>query len=53
MPVRELIYEFEKVALKEYSSFVILNDNRIITDASKPIANEQISKELTLGILIK
>ncbi|AKJ43524.1 hypothetical protein [Pragia fontium] len=52
MPVRELIYEFDKEALKWYPSYAILNDDRIVTDSSKLIAIEQLSTELSLGITI-
>lgn len=52
MPARELIYEFDKDAVRWYPSYAVLNDNRIITDSSKLIAIEQLPTELSIGVSI-
>lgn len=53
MPIRELIYEFDKDAERWYPSYAVLNDNRIITNSSKLIAIEQLPTELSIGISIR
>ena len=49
MPVRQLIYEFDKEVLLWFPSYAVLNDNRIITDNGALIAIEQLPKDLSLG----
>ncbi|TMJ02190.1 MAG: hypothetical protein E6G97_13550 [Alphaproteobacteria bacterium] len=50
MPVRELIYEFDKDALVWFPSYAVLDDNRIITDNTALIAIEQLPTSLSLGV---
>jgi hypothetical protein len=50
MPVRQLIYEFDKEALMWFPSYAVLNDNRIITDNSALIAIEKLPTSLSLGL---
>jgi hypothetical protein len=50
MPLRQLIYEFDKENDVWSPSFAILNDNRIITDNIALIALEQLPKGLSLGL---
>jgi hypothetical protein len=50
MPVRQLIYEFDKEVLMWFPSYAILNDNRIITDNGALIAIEQLPTSLSLGL---
>ncbi len=50
MPARQLIYEFDKDALKWFPSYAVLSDNRIVTDNNALIAIEQLPTGLSLGL---
>lgn len=47
---RQMVYEFDKEALLWAPSFVVLNDDRIITDNLALIAIENLPKGLSLGL---
>ncbi|MNL79879.1 hypothetical protein D3C87_2065790 [compost metagenome] len=47
---RQMVYEFDKEALLWAPSFVLLNDDRIITDNLALIAIENLPKGLSLGL---
>lgn len=47
---RQLVYEYDKEALLWSPSFVLLNDDRIITDNLALIAIENLPKGLSLGM---
>lgn len=49
-PGRQLIYEFDNVALKWYPSFAILDDHQIITNNQDLISIEQLPVGLSLGL---
>jgi hypothetical protein len=52
MPARQLIYEFDKDALRWFPSYAILKDSRIITDHGALIAIEQLPTGLSLGLSV-
>jgi len=47
---RQMVYEFDKEALRWAPSFVLLTDDRIITDNLALIAIENLPKGLSLGL---
>lgn len=47
---KQMVYEFDKDALLWSPSFVVLTDDRIITDNLALIAIENLPKELSLGL---
>lgn len=49
-PARQLVYEFDKEALRWFPSYAILFNNKIITSDTALIALEQLPSELSLGI---
>jgi hypothetical protein len=49
-PARQLVYEFDKGALRWFPSYAVLTDGRIITDNSALIAIEQLPSSLSLGL---
>jgi hypothetical protein len=49
VPARQLVYEFDREALRWFPSYAVLNDDRIITDNSALIAIEQLPAGLSLG----
>ncbi|CAM4068192.1 hypothetical protein [Pseudomonas wadenswilerensis] len=48
-PAKQLVYEFDREALRWYPSFAVLGDKRIITDNLALIAIEQLPSGLSLG----
>lgn len=50
LPPRQLVYEFNSGASIWYPSYVVLHDNRIITDNTALIAIEQLPTSLSLGL---
>lgn len=50
MAGRQLIYEFDKEALRWFPSYAVLNDGRIVTDNVELIAIEQLPTGLSLGL---
>lgn len=49
-PARQLVYEFDKEATLWYPSYVILDDDRIVTDSTQLIAIESLPNGLSLGL---
>jgi hypothetical protein len=50
MPVRRLVYEFDREAVRWIPSYAILNDHRLISDSVVLTAIEHLPPGLSLGL---